>query len=966
MEQTVVARLRLEVGQYMAGLAKAKAATSEFGREVAGVGSSSSKNVQAVGHASLLMAAGVGAAMGLAVKAAMDWETAWAGVTKTVSGSKAQMADLEQGLRGLATTLPTSHKEIAAVAEAAGQLGIQRDAIVGFTKTMVALGVSTNLSADEAATGIAKIANVMQTPQSEIDRFGATLVALGNVGASTESEILEMASRLAGAGKLVGASESDVLALANAMTSMGIEAQLGGGAFSRVMLKIFSATKDGGDKLKAFADVAGQTAGQFAASFKKSPIEAIDGLVHGLDRIDKGGGNVIATLRDLGFKGTQDLQVLLKLKGSGDLLAESLKLGSKAWQDNTALTKEAEKRYATTASQLQILKNQVVDVGIKFGGVMLPALKAVTGGVNIMVSGFGTIPSGARTAIVALGGVTTAGLGVIGMVGTFGPKVKVAVDALSGMGSLGKLVAGNLSTIGGATLIAGAALAVYTYEVGKAAQRQAEAKARTDKYTQAIKDQGAATGRVTDELALTAVVGGDVGTALRRSGQDLSVLTDALRTGGAPARKMRDDLADLEVTLRQGQGLPGMLHRALGGDSSMEKFVSQLQHGKLAGSELQQVLLNLAQSGDFTQGSMARLVARLREENAALSQGQLEAKNKAAADAALQASASGSASASAKVAKAFDAQSQSAAAATQAIKDMIDAEHAALDPLFGMLDAVKSNAEAQKALKDALAEGGHSTAEISDLQIAAAKSALDMDAAATQLAGSMATSGQYTALAKAQLQIWVDQSLISQATADAMGKKFEEAGAKADSVAGDRVISLHAETAQAVAAIDELDAKTRALLKLGSTPGGFFSQVGAPPASLAAPKAKAGGTNKTEGHAGGGWVGSAQKAAAGDTIPFHGSKGEFVLQASAVRRLGPSAVEHLNRTGELVGMQAGSRFGASLATSSSAAAAPTINMPPAKIEVRFDGGGDRYFKAWMRSWIRDEGGDVQRALGGGR
>lgn len=40
----------------------------------------------------------------------------------------------------MAKEMPTSATEIAAVAEAAGQLGIQNENILSFTKTMVMLG----------------------------------------------------------------------------------------------------------------------------------------------------------------------------------------------------------------------------------------------------------------------------------------------------------------------------------------------------------------------------------------------------------------------------------------------------------------------------------------------------------------------------------------------------------------------------------------------------------------------------------------------------------------------------------------------------------------------------------------------------------------------------------------------------------------------------------------------------------
>src|SRR5690606_8596756 len=73
-------------------------------------------------------------ALALTGKAAMDWQSQWTGVTKTVDGTPAQLAEVEGGLRNLAKTLPSTHAEIAGVAEAAGQLGVARDDITGFTK----------------------------------------------------------------------------------------------------------------------------------------------------------------------------------------------------------------------------------------------------------------------------------------------------------------------------------------------------------------------------------------------------------------------------------------------------------------------------------------------------------------------------------------------------------------------------------------------------------------------------------------------------------------------------------------------------------------------------------------------------------------------------------------------------------------------------------------------------------------
>src|SRR5690606_27654269 len=153
----------------------------------------------------------------MAAKASMDWESSWAGVLKTVDGSPAQLKAVEDGLRGLARELPASHQEIAAVAEAAGQLGVETDSVVKFTRTMINLGETTNLSAEEAATSLARFSNIMGTSQDDVDRLGSTLVGLGNNFATTEGEIMAMGMRLSGIGAQLGLTEGDVLGLAAAM-----------------------------------------------------------------------------------------------------------------------------------------------------------------------------------------------------------------------------------------------------------------------------------------------------------------------------------------------------------------------------------------------------------------------------------------------------------------------------------------------------------------------------------------------------------------------------------------------------------------------------------------------------------------------------------------------------------------------------------------------------------------------------
>nr|DAI91313.1 MAG TPA: minor tail protein [Caudoviricetes sp.] len=322
------------------------------------------------------------AGVGAVVKSAMSWESAFAGVKKTndeVVDSNGNVvysyADLESGLRGLTAQLPASHEEIAGVAEAAGQLGIKSQDVVSFTKTMIDMGESTNLSAEDAASAIAKIANITGLTSDEYQRFGSSVVALGNNFATTESDIVSMANRLAASGTLAGLTNQEILGLATAMSSVGIEAEAGGTAMTQTLSAIESAVAAGGEDLQKFATVAGESAQEFADKWKNHPIEAIQDFIRGLGKLDEKGESATMVLDDMQLSGVRQSNMLKSLALAADTMTGAVDLSNKAWSENTALTNEASTRYETTESKLRMLKNQVVDMAINFGGPFVDALK---------------------------------------------------------------------------------------------------------------------------------------------------------------------------------------------------------------------------------------------------------------------------------------------------------------------------------------------------------------------------------------------------------------------------------------------------------------------------------------------------------------------------------------------------------------------------------------------------------------
>ncbi|WP_260490068.1 phage tail tape measure protein [Listeria marthii] len=324
---------------------------------------------------------GIGASVGAAAK----FETAWAGVEKTVDGNTQQMKALQRELLSVTKAMPQSTTEIFAVAEAAGQLGIERKNIASFTKTMLDLGVSTNMSSEEAATALARLANITQMPQKNFDRLGATIVDLGNHFATTEKEITEMGLRLAGQGKQVGMTEAQIMSLATAMSSVGINAEAGGTAMTMVMKKINNAVDTGGQKLDGFAKLAGMSAQEFQKAWKDDAATALDAVIHGLSKSGKEGENLTAILSDLGIKGIRESDAMLRLAGNADLLTKALDVGNKAWNDNTALLAEANKRYKTFDSQVAISKKVMAEFGRAIGTPLKDVLGSLLQGINKVV-----------------------------------------------------------------------------------------------------------------------------------------------------------------------------------------------------------------------------------------------------------------------------------------------------------------------------------------------------------------------------------------------------------------------------------------------------------------------------------------------------------------------------------------------------------------------------------------------------
>jgi TP901 family phage tail tape measure protein len=392
---------------------------------------------------------------GFALKSAVDIERGLAQVAKTTNATAPQVAVLEERFTALSESLAVEGgvKGLASIAAVGGQLGVSNNALADFTETVSKLDMAVeSLTAEEAATGLAQFANVAGTAQGKFSNLASSLAYLGDNGASSEKQILEMGLRIVGAGRLINMSEGQIFGFANALASVGIEAEMGGTAISRVMRDVSVAVANGGAELNNFAAVAGVSSAQFKVAFEQDAANAVVMFIEGLGRMKREGKNVFSALERLGFAEARVSSTLLRASQASDMMRASMEQGAQAFTDNTKLAQEAGRANQTHYASLVRLGNTATNVAKDFGKLLFPAVRATVNGLSgagetlrSLAAGFAASPrhmrvfAGGLLAIAA--GIGPAIIGVTTLTRAIGALRMMAMTAVTGIAGLGRAIA---------------------------------------------------------------------------------------------------------------------------------------------------------------------------------------------------------------------------------------------------------------------------------------------------------------------------------------------------------------------------------------------------------------------------------------------------------------------------------------------------------------------------------------------
>jgi TP901 family phage tail tape measure protein len=441
-------------------LVAAKASLKQAQSQLSAFGTNASKTISkfvgglnaAAGTAAMATLAGLALAMAGGAAAAVKFENEFANVKKTMNDVQDPQVfkNISDDILRLATEIPIMAGELAGIAAVGGQLGIGADDISSFTEVVAKLGTATNMSAEQAATSMARFLNVTNEQTDAIGKYAAVLVELGNSTAATEGEIILLAQNFGATGNLVGLSTEEILAFSAAMRETGQQSQAGATALGKLFLNLSDAAKLGGKEMSVFAETAGMDINEFRRLIETDIGEAAQIFLGGLNSMNEEGRSTTATLEDLGLGTIRVQRALLSLANNEEGLTEARKRANEQAITQNALNDEAAQKFETASMKITQIKSALNAAAITFGEIFLPALKIVLDAVIGFVAILQAMAEMFREMPILLAGT----VGVLGLLSALFAKSAVAASGFAAV--FGKIMMVALKFTGVAGLVIGA------------------------------------------------------------------------------------------------------------------------------------------------------------------------------------------------------------------------------------------------------------------------------------------------------------------------------------------------------------------------------------------------------------------------------------------------------------------------------------------------------------------------------
>lgn len=281
--------------------------------------------------------------------ATAEFERELANVRKTTNFTTSEIRQLSDELQRLGTMTDVSTLDLTKIAAAAGQQGLGRFGVAGvvqFTESVSRMSSVLDITAEDAATNIGKIANVFKIPLQDIEQAVSTFNQVANNSTAEGEELLDVVRRIGDAAGALDLQQS--VALAATGLDFGVSPEVVGTSFN----KIFSSFRQRADEFGALLKV---NTGDWIKMIEKDGVGALKMVLEAMRKLNPqaqqtaivkmlGGGRIGALINKL-IQDTQNsvlernfAQALEGKKGTSAIQEQETVLNTLVAQSRAALS----------------------------------------------------------------------------------------------------------------------------------------------------------------------------------------------------------------------------------------------------------------------------------------------------------------------------------------------------------------------------------------------------------------------------------------------------------------------------------------------------------------------------------------------------------------------------------------------------------------------------------------------------
>lgn len=418
-----------------------------------------------------LQTAGQAAAVGLGVIAmgikstvteAMRFEDAMADVKKVIDFDTPEgIKEFRHELENLSGQLPIAFDGLAKIAAAAGQSGIAKNEILGFTKTAAKMATAFDITADEAGRAMAEMRVAFKMSQTDVETLADKINYLGNTTPNTAAKIMEVVQRIGSLGGLAGVSADQIAALAGSITA--VEPDVVATGLKNMMVNLAKSENATTNQIKAFEKL-GLSAKDISKRLQEDGMGTLLDIIERIKELPK---DLQVSVID-SLWGSEALPVASQLVANYDNLKTNVQAVGDATKYAGSMNAEYEARAATLSNSLAILQNKVQNAKAAVGEAFAPAVSQAVEAISPvidkianwtkenpkLVTTITAITAGVLGITVALGGLALGFVTITTVIGTLTAITSLAaapvvalVAALYTLTAVGIAIAMNWDTI---------------------------------------------------------------------------------------------------------------------------------------------------------------------------------------------------------------------------------------------------------------------------------------------------------------------------------------------------------------------------------------------------------------------------------------------------------------------------------------------------------------------------------------